>query len=49
MPARYSAVGNIFVAQMLGCFKSIDMGLSPDAPSVSGNISRVVEGVILYI
>lgn len=49
MPARYSSVGNIFVAQMLGCFKSINMGLSPDTPSVSGNISRVVEGVTLYI
>ncbi len=49
IPARYSSLGNIFVAQMLGCFKSINMGLSPDSPSVSGNISRVVEGVILYI
>lgn len=49
MPARYSSVGNIFVAQLLGCFKSMSMGLSPDTPSVSGNISRVVEGVILYI
>ena len=49
MPARYSSVGNIFVAQMLGCFKSMAMGLCPDTPSVSGNISRVVEGVILYI
>ena len=49
MPARYSSVGNIFVAQMLGCFKSMAVGLCPDTPSVSGNISRVVEGVILYI
>ena len=49
MPARYSSVGNIFVAQMLGCFKSMAMGLCPDTPSVSGNISRVVEGVTLYI
>lgn len=49
IPARYASVGNIFVAQMLGCFKSMNMGLCPDTPSVSGNISRVVEGVILYI
>ena len=49
MPARYSSVGFIFVAQMLGCFKSINVGLCPDTPSVSGNISRVVEGVTLYI
>ena len=49
MPARYSSVGFIFVAQMLGCFKSMAIGLCPDTPSVSGNISRVVEGVTLYI
>lgn len=49
MPARYSSVGFIFTAQLLGCFKSINVGLCPDTPSVSGNISRVVEGVTLYI
>ena len=49
MPACYGCVSYAFVGQMLGMFKSIDMGLSPDAPSVSGNISRVVEGVTLYI
>ena len=42
-------VSYAFVGQMLGMFKSINMGLSPDSPSVSGNISRVVEGVTLYI
>ena len=44
----YSAVSYVVASQLLGMFKSIDMGLSPDAPSVSGNISRVVEGVIIY-
>ena len=48
MPECYSCVSYIFVAQLLGMFKSIDFGLSPDAPSVSGNISRVVEGVTIY-
>ena len=48
MPARYGCVSYVFVAQLLGLFKSIALGLSPDSPSVSGNISRVVEGVILY-
>ena len=48
-PAYYGCVSNIFVAQLLGFYKSIDCGLCPDTPSVSGNISRVVEGVILYI
>jgi tagatose-6-phosphate ketose/aldose isomerase len=44
----YSCVSYVVASQLLGMFKSIDMGLSPDAPSVSGNISRVVEGVIIY-
>lgn len=48
-PACYGCVSNVFVAQLLGFYKSIDCGLCPDTPSVSGNISRVVEGVTLYI
>ena len=31
-----------------GYFKSENLGLNPDEPSVSGNISRVVEGVKIY-
>lgn len=38
----------VLPAQMLGLFKSIELGLKPDNPSVSGAISRVVEGVIIY-
>lgn len=38
----------VFAAQLLGYYKSLDMGLNPDTPSVSGNISRVVEGVTIY-
>ena len=49
MPPCYGCVSYAFVGQMLGLFKSIDKGLCPDTPSVSGNISRVVEGVTLYI
>ena len=45
----YACVSYIFVGQLLGFFKSIATGLSPDSPSVSGNISRVVEGVTLYL
>ncbi|MBO4475595.1 MAG: SIS domain-containing protein [Bacteroidales bacterium] len=48
-PGYYGGVAYVFVAQMLGLFKSIAYGLNPDSPSVSGNISRVVEGVKLYI
>lgn len=38
----------ILPAQILGFFKSIGEGLSPDRPSESGAISRVVEGVKIY-
>lgn len=48
LPVCYGCVSYVFVGQMLGLFKSIERGLCPDSPSVSGNISRVVEGVTLY-
>lgn len=48
MPDYYACVSYIFAGQLLGFYKSIATGLSPDSPSVSGNISRVVEGVTLY-
>ncbi|MBK8504608.1 MAG: SIS domain-containing protein [Saprospiraceae bacterium] len=38
----------VLLAQILGFFKSIDLGLKPDLPSVNGSIARVVEGVKLY-
>lgn len=44
----YDCIPYIVVAQLMGYYKSLDAGLNPDAPSVSGNISRIVEGVTLY-
>ncbi len=41
-------VCTIIAGQLLGFFKSIQLGLKPDAPSVSGSISRVVQGVNIY-
>lgn len=41
-------VCNIIPGQLLGFYKSLELGLSPDNPSVSGSISRVVEGVKIY-
>jgi tagatose-6-phosphate ketose/aldose isomerase len=38
----------ILPAQMLGFFKSVQLGLNPDSPSQSGAINRVVKGVIIY-
>ncbi len=48
-PMIYGCASYLFVAQLLGYYKSISIGLSPDSPSADGNISRVVEGVTLYI
>jgi len=45
---EYFCMACILPAQMLGFFKSWNLGLSPDAPSTSGAISRVVEGVRIY-
>lgn len=39
---------SIIPAQILGFFKSLNEGLSPDQPSRSGAISRVVQGVKIY-
>ncbi len=49
VPDYFACVSYIFVGQLLGFYKSIATGLCPDSPSVSGNISRVVEGVTLYL
>jgi tagatose-6-phosphate ketose/aldose isomerase len=38
----------ILPGQLLGLFKSVDLGLNPDNPSESGAISRVVEDVTIY-
>jgi tagatose-6-phosphate ketose/aldose isomerase len=38
----------IVPAQILAFYKSLDVGLSPDNPSVNGAISRVVQGVTIY-
>ena len=42
------AVCSIIPDQLLAFHKCIQVGLSPDEPSVSGNIARVVQGVIIY-
>lgn len=45
---EYDCISYVFVGQLLGFYKSLALGLNPDNPSVSGNISRVVEGVTIY-
>ncbi|GAA3510303.1 SIS domain-containing protein [Aquimarina addita] len=44
----YLAVCNIVLGQLLGFFNSLERNLQPDTPSISGAISRVVKGVIIY-
>ena len=44
----YGIVPYVLVGQCLGYYASLAHGLNPDAPSVSGNIHRVVEGVTIY-
>lgn len=41
-------VCDILPGQLLGFYKSLVLGLKPDAPSESGAISRVVENVNIY-
>ena len=45
---EFLAVCSVLPAQILGFYKSLQLGLKPDAPSVTGAISRVVEGVEIY-
>ncbi|MFN3802990.1 SIS domain-containing protein [Belliella pelovolcani] len=36
------------IGQLLGFYKCLNLGLKPDNPSISGAISRVVQGVNIY-
>jgi tagatose-6-phosphate ketose/aldose isomerase len=39
---------HVMIGQLLGLFKSLELSLSPDAPSRKGVIHRVVRGVQIY-
>jgi tagatose-6-phosphate ketose/aldose isomerase len=45
---EFMTVCSIIPAQLLGFYKSLQLGLKPDAPSETGAITRVVEGVHIY-
>jgi tagatose-6-phosphate ketose/aldose isomerase len=45
---EFNSIASVLPAQMLGFFKSLALGLKPDTPSVSGTITRVVQGVTIY-
>lgn len=48
VPEQYFSVIFILPAQIIGFYKSLDLGLEPDSPSKGGSISRVVQGVTIY-
>ena len=48
IPEEFSTVLYILPAQIIGFYKSLDLGLEPDSPSKGGAISRVVKGVKIY-
>ena len=48
IPEEFFAVCAIMPGQLLGLYKSINLGLSPDSPSVNKSINRVVQGVTIY-
>ena len=45
---EFLAVCSVLPAQILGFYKSLQLGLRPDTPSDTGAITRVVEGVQIY-
>jgi tagatose-6-phosphate ketose/aldose isomerase len=44
----FLSVAAVLIAQLLGLYKSLNLGLDPDSPSESGMIHRVVQGVNIY-
>jgi len=44
----FLTVVSVLPAQLLGFYKSLNLGLNPDSPSKSGMIHRVVQGVNVY-
>ncbi len=48
IPDLCRPIMDVTVGQMLGLFKSMDLGLKPDNPSEKGVITRVVKGVKIY-
>ncbi|TMU50703.1 SIS domain-containing protein [Flagellimonas algicola] len=45
---EYFAISAVIPSQLLGLYKSLNLGLSPDTPSRNNAINRVVKGVNIY-
>jgi tagatose-6-phosphate ketose/aldose isomerase len=44
----FFSICSIIPAQVLGFYKSLSLGLTPDSPSKNGGIHRIVQGVTIY-
>lgn len=44
----FFSICSVIPAQILGFYKSLALGLTPDSPSQNGGIHRVVQGVTVY-
>lgn len=47
-PVDFDLIPYVIPAQIIGFYKSLDLGLKPDTPSKNNSISRVVKGVTIY-
>lgn len=45
---QYQMIPVTLIGQLLGYYSAVHLGINPDSPSVSGSISRVVQGVNIY-
>jgi tagatose-6-phosphate ketose/aldose isomerase len=45
---QYQMIPATLVGQLLGYYSAVHSGINPDSPSMSGSISRVVQGVNIY-
>lgn len=48
LPDDERAIAAVLVAQVIGVYRSLSLGLRPDNPSPAGAISRVVQGVTIH-
>lgn len=48
IPDDYFSVCSVLPSQIIGFYKSLALGLTPDSPSQNGGINRIVQGVTIY-
>ena len=48
LPDGYLALADVMVAQTVSLLTSIKVGNTPDTPSATGTVNRVVKGVTIH-